>query len=52
MDLLGHSSISLTMNNYRHVLDDMKRETANRMDDALNALAVNLGVKRLNDRPN
>jgi len=34
MELLGHSSISLTMNTYGHILDEMKRETA-RQTDAL-----------------
>jgi integrase len=32
MELLGHSSISLTMNTYGHVLDEMKKETARQMD--------------------
>jgi integrase len=28
MELLGHSTISLTMNTYGHILEEMKRETA------------------------
>lgn len=52
MDLLGHSTISLTMNTYSHVLDDMKRDTASKMDDALNPLAVNLAVKRSRKQAN
>jgi hypothetical protein len=34
MELLGHSSISLTMNTYGHILEEMTRETA-RQTDAL-----------------
>lgn len=34
MELLGHSTISLTMNTYGHVLEEMKKETA-RQTDAL-----------------
>jgi integrase len=52
MELLGHSTITLTMNTYSHVLDDMKRETASKMDDALNPLAVKLAVRRSKDRAN
>src|SRR5262249_18296854 len=32
MDLLGHSSITLTMNTYGHMLEEMKRETARQTD--------------------
>jgi integrase len=32
MELLGHSCISLTMNTYGHVLDEMRKETARQMD--------------------
>jgi integrase len=32
MELLGHSSIGITMNTYAHVLDDSKRRMASRMD--------------------
>jgi integrase len=32
MELLGHSSINITMNTYAHVLDDAKRRLAARMD--------------------
>jgi integrase len=28
MELLGHSSINITMNTYAHVLDDAKRRLA------------------------
>lgn len=32
MELLGHSTISLTMNTYGHVLEEMNRETARQTD--------------------
>ncbi len=32
MEILGHSQISLTMNTYTHVLPELKREAANRMN--------------------
>ena len=38
MELLGHSSIGITMNVYAHVLDESKRNTASRMDDLLGPL--------------
>lgn len=45
MDLLGHSTISLTMNTYGHVLQEMRRETAQETDAVFNRLAVKLAVK-------
>jgi integrase len=36
MDVLGHSQISLTMNTYAHVLPELRREAADRMNDLLN----------------
>ena len=33
MDVLGHSQIGLTMNTYAHVIPDMRREAAERMDN-------------------
>ena len=32
METLGHSQISLTMNTYSHVIPELKREAAERMD--------------------
>jgi len=32
MDLLGHSQIALTMNTYTHVLPELRREAADRME--------------------
>jgi integrase len=45
MELLGHSSISLTMNTYGHVLEEMKRETARQTDAIFSLVAVKLAVK-------
>ena len=35
MDLLGHSQIGLTMNTYSHVIPDLRRDAADRMQDLL-----------------
>lgn len=35
METLGHSEIRLTMNTYGHVVDEVRREVANRMDAIL-----------------
>jgi integrase len=35
MDVLGHSQISLTLNTYTHVLPELKREAADRMNELL-----------------
>ena len=35
MDLLGHSQIGLTMNTCTHVIPDLRREAARRMEDLL-----------------
>jgi len=40
MELLGRSSISLTMNTYGHILEEMKRETARQTDAVFNAHPV------------
>ena len=37
MDVLGHSQISLTMNTYAHVLPEMRREAASRMNELFEA---------------
>ena len=33
MDLLGHSQIGLTMNTYSHVIPDLRRDAARRMEE-------------------
>ena len=35
METLGHSQISLTMNTYTHVVPELQRDAADRMDSAL-----------------
>jgi integrase len=35
MDVLGHSQIALTMNTYSHVIPELKRDAATRMDDLI-----------------
>ncbi len=37
MELLGHSQISLTMNTYSHVIPQLTREAADKMDAVLAA---------------
>jgi integrase len=36
MELLGHSDIGMTMNTYSHVIPELRREAATRMQDLLN----------------
>jgi integrase len=45
MELLGHSSITVTMNTYGHVLEEMKSETARQIDAVFGPVAVKLAVK-------
>jgi hypothetical protein len=35
MDVLGHSQIGLTMNTYSHVIPDLRRDAAHRMQELL-----------------
>lgn len=35
MEMLGHSTITLTMNVYSHVIPDLQREAADKMEAAL-----------------
>ena len=35
MEMLGHSTITLTMNVYSHVIPDLQREAATKMEAAL-----------------
>jgi integrase len=36
-EMLGHSSVTVTLGTYSHVLPALKREAADRMDEALRA---------------
>jgi len=38
MEILGHSQIALTMNTYTHLLSELKRDPANRMETAIQDL--------------
>jgi integrase len=40
MEILGHSSISVTANTYSHVIDAMKDDAAEKMDSLLNSRAI------------
>ncbi len=42
MDLLGHSSISVTLDTYSHVIPEMRREAADQMDAVFNRVASKL----------
>jgi hypothetical protein len=35
MEILGHSQIALTVNSYTHVLPELERDAARRMDEAI-----------------
>jgi integrase len=52
MELLGHSSISLTMNTYGHILREMKHETARQTDVVFGRLVVKAVVKPATDSVN
>ncbi len=46
-ELLGHSSVAFTLQVYGHLLEETKRETALKMDEALSPVAVKNVVNRL-----
>jgi integrase len=52
MELLGHSSISITMNTYGHILDEMKHETSRQTDAVFDRLAVKLAAKPAAEKVN
>ena len=35
MEVLGHSDVGMTLNTYSHVVPQLKREAADRMDEIL-----------------
>ena len=45
MEMLGHSSITTTMNIYAHVMPALQRETANHLDDILGDQAEATGTR-------
>jgi integrase len=45
-ELLGHSSVAFTLQVYGHLMEETKRETASKMDNALGSpLATKLATK-------
>ncbi|MGH9342484.1 MAG: tyrosine-type recombinase/integrase [Terriglobia bacterium] len=52
MELLGHSTITLTMNTYSHVIPSLQREAASQIDAILTPVATgaatNGHAKRVN----
>ena len=52
MDLLGHSEIRLTMENYSHVLPAARKEVAAQMDAILSPVAVKMAVNGTSQKPN
>jgi len=50
-ELLGHSSVSFTLQTYAHVLDLTKQEVAARMDGILNPMATSLATVTSAQRP-
>lgn len=52
-ELLGHSSVAFTLQVYGHLMEETKRETANRMDDALIIpVATKMATKTVQDLVN
>ena len=49
--LLGHASTRTTEEVYSHVLPDMERQAAAKMDEILNRVAVTVAVKSAFDKP-
>ncbi len=43
---LGHSDISLTLNTYSHVMPGMQEEAADKIDDLMTLIPVNLDAKK------
>ncbi len=43
-ELLGHSPVAFTMQVYGHLMEETKRETADKMDEALNPVATNVAT--------
>jgi integrase len=44
-ELLGHSAASFTLQVYGHLMEETKRETASKMDAALNPVATQVATK-------
>jgi len=51
-ELLGHSSVAFTLQVYGHLLEEAKRETADKMDSALSPVATTVATKPTRNRAN
>jgi integrase len=51
-ELLGHSSVAFTLQVYGHLLEETKRETADKMNFALSPVATTVATKTDNNRAN
>jgi integrase len=47
-ELLGHSSVAFTLQVYGHLLEETKRDTADKMDAALSPVATKSGFLKVN----
>ena len=51
MELLGHSPIAVTMNTYSHVVPELRKETADRMDAILKHVAGVIATASKHHKP-
>ncbi len=51
-DLLGHSSVAFTLQVYGHLLEETKRESADKMHAALAPVATSVATKRISAKVN
>jgi integrase len=51
-DLLGHSEVSFTMQTYAHVLPQIRKDVANKMDEIFSPVATNVATNHDDKRPN
>ena len=51
MELLGHSQIAVTMNTYSHVVPELRKETADRMDAILKHVAGVIATASKHHKP-
>jgi hypothetical protein len=52
MEILGHSQIAVTMNNYSHVIPAMLQDTANQMDAIVSPVATRVATWGKTVEPN
>jgi integrase len=51
-DLLGHSQVSFTMQTYAHVLPQIRKDVANKMNEIFSPVATSVAAKPEDVRPN